>query len=145
MKFTSPKIVRKATTRRYGRGSGPPRAAIAAARSWCVRGRSRTNTISPTLIAAGMNAMKKSGRISWPSAKYSASPISGPTTAPNVSAARWNPNARPRSACGVSSAISASRGAPRIPLPVRSATRATSTSGQAYASPIKSFETEDSV
>ena len=64
-----------------------------------------------------------------PSSSYTPRPMRGPHTAPAVSAARWKPNARPRRWAGVSSAMSASRGDVRMPLPVRSTTRATSTNG----------------
>ena len=56
-----------------------------------------------------------------------------PITAPVVSIARCRPKARPRASGAVESAMSASRGAVRIPLPIRSPTRATRTIGQAVA------------
>ena len=56
-----------------------------------------------------------------------------PIVAPAVSIARWKPNARPRRSGAVESAISASRGAVRIPFPIRSPTRAARTSGQVVA------------
>ena len=43
---------------------------------------------------------------------------------PTVSSACRSPKLRPRIAAGVMSAISASRGAPRMPLPTRSENRA---------------------
>ena len=55
---------------------------------------------------------------------------SGPITAPAVSAARWNPNAIPRPAGAVESAMSASRAAVRIDLPKRSLQRPIRKSGQ---------------
>ena len=51
--------------------------------------------------------------------------------------------ARPRASGGVESAISASRGAVRIPLPIRSPTRATSTSGQAVATMYSALAATD--
>jgi len=65
---------------------------------------------------------------------------SGPSTAPTVSSACRSPYAPPRTSAGVTSAISASRGAPRIPLPTRSMKRATSTSGTDPASGNSGFD-----
>src|SRR5712692_7734580 len=48
---------------------------------------------------------------------------SGPITAPTWSSPRCNPNARPTSGAGVTSAIRASRGGVRSPFPNRSTTR----------------------
>ena len=50
----------------------------------------------------------------------------GPTTAPALSIAWWNPNARP-ARLPAASAMSASRGELRMPLPTRSVTRTAST------------------
>ena len=50
----------------------------------------------------------------------SAKPSSGPSIAPQVSIARCTPKAVPSSSCGLLSEIIASRGAVRIPLPIRS-------------------------
>ena len=61
---------------------------------------------------------------------------SGPATAPALSMARWRPKARPRVAGETSEAISASRGAVRIPLPTRSANRIARTCTQPVARPI---------
>jgi len=47
----------------------------------------------------------------------------GPITAPTWSSPRCNPKARPTKGAGVTSAISASRGGVRSPLPSRSTTR----------------------
>ena len=49
---------------------------------------------------------------------------SGPSTAPTVSSDCRRPKAVPRKSAGVRSATSASRGAPRMPLPIRSTKRA---------------------
>ena len=53
-------------------------------------------------------------------AASSANATSGPIIAPAVSIARCTPNASPRSRLGAVSEIIASRGAVRMPLPVRS-------------------------
>jgi len=53
--------------------------------------------------------------------------ISGPTKAPIVSSVWRRPKLAPRSSGGAMSAISASRGAPRTPLPTRSRNRAAAT------------------
>ena len=57
----------------------------------------------------------------------------GPSTAPAWSMPRCSPNARPRSTAGVASAISASRGGVRSPLPRRSTTRSPMT---CHAAPV---------
>ena len=56
-----------------------------------------------------------------------------PSTAPKVSAARWNPNASPRFSSSIESATSASLGAVRIPFPTRSAQRIAATAPQLLA------------
>ncbi len=60
---------------------------------------------------------------SYPSTATHSTPnaASGPSRAPAVSSARCTPKARPCSPGGTDSEISASRGAVRRPLPVRSA------------------------
>src|SRR5262245_51563035 len=58
----------------------------------------------------------------------SANATSGPTSAPALSAALRTPNALPRMFGSMESAISASRGALRMPLPMRSDTRMNNTS-----------------
>ncbi len=60
--------------------------------------------------------------------------MSGPANAPTVSSDWRKPKAAPRTASGVRSAISASRGAPRMPLPMRSTKRAKKTSPAPVAS-----------
>ena len=67
---------------------------------------------------------------------------SGPSAAPSVSILRCHPNAPPRSWGGTESAISASRGAVLIPLPVRSRALANSTSDQLDEMPIRGLEIE---
>ena len=54
-------------------------------------------------------------------ARSKAVAVNGPSIAPAASMARWTPKAEPRPAGGVLSEIRASRGAVRIPLPMRSA------------------------
>jgi hypothetical protein len=65
----------------------------------------------------------------------SAAAISGPTSAPALSIARWSPYARPRSPAGTRSASNASRGDVRMPLPTRSANRIASTWSHVDARP----------
>ena len=70
--------------------------------------------------------------------------MSGPSTAPAVSAARWKPNDRPYTSGSDESAMRASRGDVRTPLPKRSVVRATSTCGQWNAVASNSLPTADS-
>ena len=60
-------------------------------------------------------------------------------TAPSVSPVRWNPNALPIASGGTEAAMSASRGAERTPLPKRSSTRPTSTTGHTPAAATTAF------
>jgi hypothetical protein len=60
--------------------------------------------------------------------------ISGPTMAPVWSMARWKPKMRPREDALANRASIASRGAPRMPLPVRSSARISSTCCHAVVS-----------
>ena len=60
-------------------------------------------------------------------------------TAPRVSAARWKPKTLPKDSAGTPSASRASRGAPRMPLPIRSTTRPSSTTGQTPAAAMITF------
>ncbi len=87
-------------------------------------GSSTPTTSSSTASAAGITAIQNTRRKL--SAKYSIAAIAirGPPTAPTVSSAWRSPKLAPRTASGVMSAISASRGAPRMPFPIRSAMRA---------------------
>jgi len=59
--------------------------------------------------------------------------INNPIIAPDVSKARVTPNAKPRFSSLTESAIKASRGAVRIPLPTRSAQRTAATMPQVLA------------
>jgi hypothetical protein len=77
--------------------------------------------------------MSSSNRCIKPIAK------AGPSAAPIVSSDWRSPNAAPLMPEGVRSATSASRGAPRIPLPMRSRKRATSTSPIEFASGNSGF------
>ncbi len=93
--------------------------------SFVARSGSRTNSTSTaTDTNAGITANQNTVR-NW-FAVIAISPIasSGPANAPIVSSVCRRPNAAPRISAGVRSAINASRGAPRIPLPMRSAKRA---------------------
>jgi hypothetical protein len=101
-------------------------------------------TSTSTLAMAGSAASANTSRTSF-RARSTAEASSGPTTAPAWSIARWKPNARPRSAGGVTSATRASRGAPRTPLPMRSATRTASTCQGAVASATSGRASEESV
>ncbi len=65
-----------------------------------------------------------------------AKPMSGPSTAPALSLALWNPNARPRIDGSTESAMSASRGDVRIPFPTRSVMRIAATCVTLWANPI---------
>ena len=65
--------------------------------------------------------------------------MSGPKNAPTVSSAWRNPKAAPRISLGVMSAMSASRGAPRMPLPTRSVKRAANTQAAVGASANTGF------
>ena len=60
--------------------------------------------------------------------------------APTVSSDWRRPKAAPRIAAGVRSAMSASRGAPRMPLPMRSTKRAAKTSSGPVASAKSGLE-----
>ena len=107
--------------------------------------RSRVSAISATAASPGRSASTTIGRrFGSPSQAIKPSAISGPTTPPAVSAALWNPKARPRAAGEAASAIMASRGAERTPLPMRSRTRAPNTSGQPKARPSTGFASADS-
>ena len=65
----------------------------------------------------------------------------GPITAPMLSPVRWKPKAFPRCSLGTESWISASRGAPRNPLPMRSVTRPKKTKGQLVAITTRALPT----
>ena len=81
-----------------------------------------------------MTAIQKTARMLLASSAIRPIATSGASSAPAVSSACLRPNARPRISGGVSSAIIASRGAPRMPLPMRSAKRATISGGALVAS-----------
>ncbi len=87
----------------------------------------------------GIAAIRKTRRSRSLSSATSARPSSGPSTAPAVSIDRCSPNARPLISGAVESAIRASRGLPRTPLPNRSTNLAISTTGQTVAIARMSF------
>ena len=68
---------------------------------------------------------------------------SGPMAAPSVSSPRWKPNARPRWRGSTESAMSASRGGLRSPLPTRSPKRSASTMGQESATASAALATAE--
>jgi hypothetical protein len=71
--------------------------------------------------------------------------VSGPMAAPTVSSARWSPKSRPRRSGVPESAMSASRGAVRTPLPNLSATRSARTAGQPGTTASSGLTTLESV
>ena len=85
-------------------------------------------------MPAGMTAIQNTARMSLASHAIRPIATSGASSAPTVSSACLRPKARPRISGGVSSAIIASRGQPRMPLPMRSAKRAAITAGALAAS-----------
>ena len=89
---------------------------------------------------AGIAATQKTARILPANQIISPIAATGAIIAPTVSSDWRRPNARPRISGGVSSAIIASRGAPRMPLPMRSAKRAPSTSAAPDASGNNGFD-----
>ncbi len=89
---------------------------------------------------AGITAIQNTMRIFPASAIISPTATSGARNAPTVSSDWRRPNAAPRISGGVSSAIIASRGAPRMPLPIRSTNRAPSTGITPLASGNNGFD-----
>ncbi len=85
------------------------------------------NRISPSAMKAGMTATQKTDWKSLAKAHISTMARSGPRKAPTVSSDWRRPKAAPRRPSGARSATSASRGAPRMPLPTRSMKRAVTT------------------
>jgi hypothetical protein len=99
------------------------------------RSGSRTPTSSSsTASAPGIAATQKTARKSLAHSSISTVASRGPTKAPTVSSDWRRPNAAPRIDGGVRSATSASRGAPRMPLPIRSTKRAATTAPTPVAS-----------
>ena len=92
-----------------------------------------------TEAAAGIAASQNTVRNESAVAAISAIASSGPANAPTVSSVCRKPNAAPRIGAGVSSAINASRGAPRMPLPTRSMPRAANTQAGDGASANSGF------
>ncbi len=70
--------------------------------------------------------------------------ISGPAKAPAWSIARWSPNAAARRSGSIDAASSASRGAPRSPLPTRSVARTSPTCQGALANASSGRDTAPS-
>ncbi len=120
----------RATTPRY---AGPSRRSASRRSGWLrtaperCGGSCKPKPSSATASRPGITATQKTARKS--SAQSSIRPLasSGPAKAPTVSSAWRKPKAAPRWAGGVMSATSASRGAPRMPLPMRSTKRAATT------------------
>ena len=73
---------------------------------------------------AGIAAIQNTAVKLFASSSMSAIASKGPSDAPMVSSDCRNPKLAPRKSGGARSAMSASRGAPRMPLPTRSSTRA---------------------
>jgi hypothetical protein len=94
-----------------------------------------------TEASAGSTASQNTVRNESAVAAINAIASSGPANAPTVSSACRKPNAAPRTSAGVNSAISASRGAPRMPLPMRSIPRAANTQPAVGASANSGFVT----
>ena len=89
------------------------------------RSGSRTaNTMTANDRKAGITAIQNTAVKLFASSSMNAIAASGPSTAPTVSSDWRRPKLAPRRSGGVRSAISASRGAPRMPLPTRSMKRA---------------------
>ena len=107
-------------------------------------GMSRIRRSANMLRMAGTIATAITWRNDSP-ASSRARAISGPITAPSESMKRWNPNTKPVRDGSLESRSSASRGAVRIPLPVRSTTRAPITQPQAGATATSGLATFDSV
>ena len=85
---------------------------------------STPNRTQTTASTAWITAIQNTIRISVAKIAIRLIASNGPAKAPRVLSDPRNPNARPRIPGGVMSATSASRGAPRNPLPIRSANRA---------------------
>ena len=97
-----------------------------------------SNVSSPETIA-GINAHLATARTSPSSIARPISAKPGPMTAPMLSPVRWKPKALPKWALSTESEINASRGALRIPLPIRSVTRPRKTNGQEEAVTTKAL------
>ena len=125
------------------RRNGAPNAlqTPASGRGGCAvrRGARTTASSTSTASAPGTTEIAKTRRRSSGFRRSSANATSGPSAAPSVSIPRWNPNARPRNRGSTESAIRASRGGLRSPLPTRSENRSPSTAGQDVASASAPF------
>ena len=103
----------------------------------CASGSRTINNKTIQAAMAGTTAHHNASRIPIAAPNTparSAIAVSGPNTPPSMSIDCRKPYAAPRWAGGVTSATSASRGAPRIPLPRRSRKRAANTSSAPLAS-----------
>ncbi len=135
----SDSTIRKTTS---GRGRSPNRmaggagCAAAGAADFPAVGTSGSRSSSATAMAPGMIVMPNSSRYRSGKTSRNAAANSGPTTAPVLSIARWKPYTRPRDSGRAHEASMASRGAPRIPLPMRSTNRIASTCCQIVTSPV---------
>lgn len=84
--------------------------------------------------AAGITATQNTVRKSLAHNNISPMASKGPRKAPTVSSDCRSPKAAPRWSGGARSATSASRGAPRMPLPTRTSSRAVMTQPAVEAS-----------
>ena len=90
--------------------------------------------MTATETKAGITAIQNTVVKLFANAAMQTIASSGPSTAPMVSSDWRRPKALPRRSAGVRSAISASRGAPRMPLPTRSPKRAATSQPMLVAS-----------
>lgn len=110
----------------------------------CLHGGSLTPKYSTATDAKpGMAATQNTSRKSSPLKRIRPIAMSGPATAPIVYSANRKPKPAPRILLGVTSVSSASRGASRMPLPMRSTTRANKTADAAPASGKSNLFTAD--
>ncbi len=93
--------------------------------------------------AAGIAASRKTDRRLSPIHPTSPAATSGPRTAPALSNPRWRPKAAPRRPGGAAFAIIVSRGAVRMPFPMRSTKRMKTTASQLGARPMIGRARED--
>ena len=106
----------------------------------CRAGSSTPSASSATDAIPGRTAIQNTARTSLARIVISAIAASGPIRAPAVSRDCRRPYAAPRTSGGEQSATSASRGAPRMPLPMRSTNRAVKTQTAEVASGNSGFD-----
>jgi len=135
LELPRPKIVVTSRYFQYPAGKRRGLTSIFAAAA-VAAGRSRTSATMAKASRPGTRARKNTVRMLVCTQKRSASASSGPMNAPALSPKPSRPNARPRSCSATDSATSASRGADRVPVPMRSRSRAPRTPSQIVASPI---------